>query len=382
MLCRSPSKNAISLLWTRLLQDRATREVCGTGLDYLHQQHQSAGEMTVALPVPVAAEAVPVPEKEVHREKRQSLCNSDLPITLDNIPSVWSFDAKIEWLVPGFLPLAATTLLCAASGTGKTWLAYAIAAVVAAGGTFLGHQLQPRPVAYFDGENPVAIVRRNLAQLGVAETPNLRVWGGWLSTPPPGPDDPGVLEFAKKEQPLLIYDSLIHFNTGDEQQATDTREFMNHFRALTHAGAIVLVLHNSGKSNGSKKYRGSSDIEAAADMAYTIQGFPRDGALDRLSVRYFKSRFAPGVSFDLQFEAGRGFSLLDDGSRKPMEPVPALVQRILEEQSKPLNGTEIKGLCKGIAGGEAVDKYLKTLPSTRGKGKELLYATPIQGDAK
>ena len=115
--------------------------------------------MSSMIQMPVAAQGIPAPFRD---ERHQSLYNPALPITLDNIPSVWRFNAKIEWLVPDFLPLAATTLLCAASGTGKTWLAYAIAAAVATGGTLLGHQIQPRPVAYFDGENPVAIVRRIL----------------------------------------------------------------------------------------------------------------------------------------------------------------------------------------------------------------------------
>ncbi len=155
---------------------------------------------------------------------------------------------------------------------------------------------------------------------------------------------------------------------------------MDRFRALTNVGATVLVLHNSGKSPGSKKYRGSSDIEAAVDMAYAIRGFPRNGELHRLSLKYFKSRFAPGKSFDLEFKAGCGFSLVEGAAKKTKESPGELVERILlERPGQSLNGTEIKDLCNGTVGKEALDNYLKTRPRTRGKGKALLYTAQARG---
>lgn len=71
---------------------------------------------------------------------------------LASLPSVWSLDAKIEWLIADLVPLRAVTLLTAASGTGKTWLAYAIAAAVAHGQRFLDREVRQRPVLYLDGK--------------------------------------------------------------------------------------------------------------------------------------------------------------------------------------------------------------------------------------
>lgn len=99
------------------------------------------------------------------------------------LPSVWDLKADVDWLVTGMLPLAGVTLLTAASGTGKTWLAYAIAGAVAHGTAFIGCDAQRRPVLYIDGENPLAIVKRDLADLGIARTNDLQVWGGWHDDP-------------------------------------------------------------------------------------------------------------------------------------------------------------------------------------------------------
>ena len=90
---------------------------------------------------------------------------------LDNLPSIWRRTTKIEWLVDGLLPLGSVTLLSAASGTGKTWLAHGIAGAVAHGQPFLGRAVAHRPVRYFDGENPDCVVKARLSRLAFPRIP-------------------------------------------------------------------------------------------------------------------------------------------------------------------------------------------------------------------
>ena len=134
------------------------------------------------------------------------------PVRHWDLPSVWGLTARIEWLIADMLPLGGVTLLSAASGTGKTWLAYAIAGAVARGREFLGRKVCQRPVCYLDGENPLAIVKRNLRDLGISETPTLAVWGGWNDPGPPGPQHGDLLQFSATQKPLLIWDSLVEFH--------------------------------------------------------------------------------------------------------------------------------------------------------------------------
>ena len=165
---------------------------------------------------------------------------------ISDLPSVWDFPADLEWLIEGVMSVGSVNLLTAESGTGKSWVAYAIAGAVATGKPFAGLAVQKRPVVYIDGENPNVVVKDRLSLLGIADIPTLKIWGGWVSDQPPRPDDSRVIEFAAKEQGLLIWDSFVEFNPGDEMSATETRVFMKQFKKIANLGATVLVLHHTG----------------------------------------------------------------------------------------------------------------------------------------
>ena len=233
---------------------------------------------------------------------------TDLITDLSQIPSVWTLETHLDWCVEGMIARGSVTLICAESGTGKTWVAYYIAGCVARGIAVLGHQVHPCEVLYLDGENPLYVVKQRLFDLGIPETPNLTVWGGWSLSPPVGPHHPLVIEFARRKQGLIIYDSLIEFHSGSEQSSTETRAFMRHFRTLAHLGATVIILGNSGKAETARLYRGSSDIKAAVDTAYAlVSATDAPQELGRLSMTCFKGRLAPGQNFGLEFQRGHGF---------------------------------------------------------------------------
>jgi hypothetical protein len=294
-------------------------------------------------------------------------------IDLDNLPSIWKRLTKVEWLIDGILPLGSVTLFSAASGTGKTWLAHAIAGAVAHGQSFLGRAVKRRPVRYFDGENPDCVVKARLEMLGIEETSDFGVWGGWLDEPPPGPDDERVLACARTCEPLFIWDSLVHFNTGDEQSSTDTRAFMTKFRALAHAGATVLLLHHTGKAKTSKQYRGSSDIPAAVDMAYKLEGEPRDGGLHQLTLRNFKNRFAPEAgAISMELRKGSGFEPIDTPGAAPRASVESIVEEIIAAQPG-LSGQLIVEQASPRAGKNKVRAYLRDRASRAGPGRTRFY---------
>jgi hypothetical protein len=258
------------------------------------------------------------------------------------LPPVWD-EAKVEWLVADVIRWASVNLLSAESGTGKTWLAYAIAGAVGHGATFIGRPDRQAPVLYIDGENPLYVVKRNLTDLGIARNDALRVGGGWNAEEPPGPDDDRTTAFATAAKPLLIWDSLVEFAQADEQSSTEMREFMKHFRRLAHLGATVIVLHHTGKSAASKEYRGSSDIKAAVDMAYVVTGKPRNGKLHRLELEPFKSRIAPGQRVAMEFGQRRGFVEIALPNDPPRVDAEAVVRKIVAAKPRS-NGTQIKAL--------------------------------------
>lgn len=296
---------------------------------------------------------------------------------LSQIPSVFSFESEIDWTVDGMIASGSITLICAESGTGKTWLGYYIAGCVAGGAPVIGIPVAARPVLYLDGENPHYVVKQRLLDLGIADTPNLRVWGGWISSPPVGPKHPLVIEFARKHKGVIIYDSLIEFHPGSEQSSTETRAFMRFFRRLAHLGATVIILHHTGKAETSKQYRGSSDIKAAVDTAYLLTRNSQDPSeLGELSMNCFKARLAPGRNFGMKFQKRQGFISCD--AQNPAQTVTEIISAILE-QNPNSNQSEIvqRGQFAGCSKNH-IESCLRHGDWVRAKGPKnsTLYSLP------
>jgi len=80
------------------------------------------------------------------------------------------------------------------------------------------------------------ITYRNLLELGVEPTDHLKIWGQlefWTTTQPRR--WAGSVLCPKRGR-LIIIDSLVAFNTGDEQSSTEMRVFMKKLRRLTNFG--------------------------------------------------------------------------------------------------------------------------------------------------
>jgi hypothetical protein len=185
-----------------------------------------------------------------------------------------------------------------------------------------------------------------------------------------------VLEYAKERKPLLIWDSLVEFNPGDELDATQMRAFLKKFRRLANLGATVLVLAHTGKTATSQDYRGSSDIKAGVDTAYRLDSLEKkDGKIHRLGLLNFKSRAAAGNDFGLEFVSGAGFTGFSLSGKK-LKNEAAVLKALIEEGGQ-INGVELKRLAKvkhGISK-HKVDDFLKTWPHQKksGKGNETVY---------
>jgi len=271
----------------------------------------------------------------------------DIFKALAALPNVWQTDAQVEWVIEGMLPAGSVNMFSSESGTGKTWVAYAMAGAVSRGEPFLDLTVKQMPTLYIDGENPMGVVKDRLMGLGVPETPNLHVWGGWNHDNLPfGPDDPRAEQFAGVTKGLIVWDSLIEFHPGEEVSASETRKYMKNFRKLANLGATILILHHAGKSAKSRQYRGSSDIKASVDTAYTLEkaagslGVVARDRLHRLKMTNFKSRFAEGRNFAMEFVAGEGFRNMEEPTKADAKDKAAILESLLTED--PINGTDFK----------------------------------------
>jgi hypothetical protein len=85
------------------------------------------------------------------------------------------------------------------------------------------------------------------------------------------------------------------------------RAFLKPARRLVNLGATIVVLHNDGKSESARDYRGSAAFKDAVDVAFHVSNSERDGLLQRLTVRPYKHRF--GFTGELTYTYSDGLML-------------------------------------------------------------------------
>jgi archaellum biogenesis ATPase FlaH len=221
-----------------------------------------------------------------------------------DIPGIWGLTFKQEWVVDNLIPASAVTMLSGESGSGKSTLTLALADAVSNGQPFLGYNTKQTPVLILDRENGLPVYHERLERFQIKESTDLLVWGTWVIPAPPGPEARTLKEFVKAEHPLIIFDSFIGFHPGNEQDASETRRYMDHFRELAGLGASIILIHHTGKSLSTKVYRGSSDIKASVDVLYVLNvkrprlqllelkpDKVREGMLDPISISVEEDKF-------------------------------------------------------------------------------------------
>jgi archaellum biogenesis ATPase FlaH len=252
----------------------------------------------------------------------------------------------IEFVVEGLIAAGTVTMISGESGAGKTTIVTSMCGAVESGTAFAGLQTQRRPVLMLDNENPVPVVNERLERLGIQDGENFKIWGGWVEEPP-APFSPLVLEWVAgcTPKPLIVVDSLVSFHPGSENDATETRTYMQQFRRLADAGATVILLHHSGKADSAKDYRGSSDIKASIDVGYHLANLGDPSRLELLRLRAFKSRFR--VQTEILFRYTDGQFRMNEVAKS--RSIPELLRELLEGRPG-IKGTKFESLAaeKGL----------------------------------
>lgn len=215
-----------------------------------------------------------------------------------------------EWLTTELIPLGHFCYVVGASGSLKTTWVTDLCRTVATGGMFANaYRSRKLPILTLDlenGEAELADMRKRIGANGL-QAENWRFWGMFHREEPPSIDDPRILEWARQEKGLIVFDSLVRFHDGSEKDNDELKLTNKKFRALTNVGATVIVIHHAGKSEESK-YRGGTEIRAGADTMISI--VRDDNEPTRVRVEHLKIRGAKeqrGMVFDLGeegFDAG------------------------------------------------------------------------------
>jgi RecA-family ATPase len=275
--------------------------------------------------------------------------------SISEVASIREYAAqKIDFMVEGIIAAGTVTAITGESGAGKTSVVSAMCSAVERGVPFAGLETQRRPVLMLDKENPLPVVVERFDRLGIQDGPNFKVWGGWVLEEPPAPFSPIIIEWVTgcEPKPLIVVDSLVSFHGGNENDATETRAYMQGFRRLADLGATIIVLHNSGKADSAKEYRGSSDIKASIDVGYHLANLGDSSQLGTLRLKAFKARFSVQPEIILNYRAGR-FEIDQRGAMRTNQEI---LQQLLMDNARAL-GKRFEDMAaeKGVARNKARD---------------------------
>ena len=221
---------------------------------------------------------------------------------IENVPDFESLPVRpVENLPERVSVKRGICLVTGDSGDGKTTISTRVAA------TCRDHGMR---VLYLDRDNPQDMVRERLHRLNVTTCPMFKLWGGWcFDDPPPHLDDPRIEAWVRQPggDPLIFVDSFGAFFNGDENNAASVRDYFRAARKLTYLGASIIVLHNDGKSEGARVWRGSQAFKDSIDVGFHVSNSPKGGRLDKLTLTYWKARggLEPGAMILYRYDGGK-----------------------------------------------------------------------------
>jgi hypothetical protein len=183
-------------------------------------------------------------------------------------------------LVAGLIDAGTGVLLAGEPNVGKTWLAMDLALAVATGSNYLDRPTEQAPVLYIDeegsewGDQQRFMMMVNGRNLGSAiDLPlHLAIGKQFKLDTPRGLT--AVRRMIERYRPqLIIIDSLVRVQTGDENSSRDMEKFFSIAKRIQGTtGAALLFIHHVRKSskdddgtNLMQLIRGSSEIPAYFD---------------------------------------------------------------------------------------------------------------------
>lgn len=185
----------------------------------------------------------------------------------------------INWLVRDYLERDSIALVYGAPGGGKSFMTVDLAASVAMGQPWMGHQVHAGRVFYIAGEGHNGLARRfrawEVAKDTALKPGQLFKSAGAMQVL----DEQMVVDVSDQiaatcqdEPPaMVVIDTLArNFGAGDENSTEDMSRFITHVDKYLRQrfGCCVLVVHHSG--HNMERARGSSALKAAVDAEYEI----------------------------------------------------------------------------------------------------------------
>jgi archaellum biogenesis ATPase FlaH len=184
---------------------------------------------------------------------------------------------SVSWIVKDFLPKATLGVLFGESGSGKTFASYDLCAAVCRGIEWNGKRVTKGRVLYVVAEGVAGFVNRIKAYCHQQGIKPSDVDMDVISDLTPNLLEPAqitdLIKDIKKQEPydLIVMDTFAQVMPGaNENSGEDVGKALAECKRIhRHTGAMVLLVHHSGK-DASKGARGWSGLRAAADVELEV----------------------------------------------------------------------------------------------------------------
>lgn len=293
-----------------------------------------------------------------------------------------------NFIIKPLIPEGMVSALTSQAGTGKSLIALEMARCVASGKPFLDKFEIPHgmPVLLLDQEMSLNTVVSRFHSM--IDDPSLPIYVGCeTALKITNPDDyRNICDVITKEKiGLVIFDTLVTFHSGDENQVAEMREVMEALMKLCNEMSVtVLFLHHQrkgayGEQASQASMRGSTEIAAKIGSQMTLEGkekvFDEDAGQTTatLTMEQHKSRLPSGfkkftITSVYNEKTGKTlFTYSGDCEDKKLAKAAALKDEIRDAVSSSQDGKlsrqEIIAKLSGskMGGAKKVDSALKEL---------------------
>jgi archaellum biogenesis ATPase FlaH len=184
---------------------------------------------------------------------------------------------SVRWIVKDVLPAATLGVLFGESGSGKTFVSYDLCAAVCRGVEWNGHRVTKGRVLYVVAEGVAGFVNRIKAYCHQEGIKPSDIAMDVISDLTPNLLEPAqitdLIKDIKQREPydLIVMDTFAQVMPGaNENSGEDVGKALAECKRIhRHTGAMVLLVHHSGK-DASKGARGWSGLRAAADVELEV----------------------------------------------------------------------------------------------------------------
>ena len=189
-------------------------------------------------------------------------------------------NGSVKMYIENFLP-EGITLITGLPKEGKSWLALSVAKALTSQKPLFGRNEfkvpESVPVLYLAAESGDGALKLRCEKFGIIDDKTKFITRTLSQGSMIGLQDPKLEKLIKAMRPIVILETLIRFNDGDdENDSTENKKLAdNLFQLLGWGARAVLGIHHSRKdvkSNPTKEYavRGSSDGLAMVDAAWLV----------------------------------------------------------------------------------------------------------------